>query len=203
MTERAAPDTSGRSPLAPLVVGAAALDLLVLAVLHVATSGVDVRHDPTSSYVHTGYGALVPLGQVAFGVATAATGVAWRRHPAPAAILLLIGVAKIGQAFFPLDQPGAATTAGAVHNVLGNLAFWLLPVAAVLLARPLARHGHRITAVVGVALVPAAALVLVGAAAGFFGWAQRLYLVLATCWILLTGRGRRGCCPRCSGTCRP
>lgn len=178
---------TARSPLALLVVVAAALDLLVFAVLHAVSQGVDVRHEPTSSYGHTAYGALVPLGQVAFGVATLAAGLAWRRHRAPAVILLVVGAAKIGQAFFPLDQPGATTTAGTIHNVLGNIAFWLLPVAAVLLLRPLIRDRHRVAAVVGALLVPATALVLVGATAGFFGWAQRVYLVLATGWILLTG----------------
>lgn len=174
--------------IAAMAVVAAALDLLVFAALHLGVPEVSARTEPTSSYVHTAWGALVPVGQLAFGLACIAVGVVWRRHRLPAALLMLVGAAKIAQAFFPIDPVGVpATAAGALHNVLGNLAFWLLPLAALLLGRPLWRSTHRVAAVLGVLLVPATALVVVAGAADFFGWAQRLYLLLATCWVLITG----------------
>lgn len=174
--------------IAWLAVVAAALDLLILAALHLATREVSISTEPTSNYAHTTLGVLMPIGQVAFGLACLAVGLLWRRHRLPAVLLFVIGVAKIAQAFFPIDPAGAApTTAGTLHNVLGNVAFWLLPVAAALLTRPLFRAGHRATGILGIVLLPATALVLVGSATDLFGLAQRLYLVLGTCWVLLTG----------------
>lgn len=179
---------SSRPTIAVLAVVAATVDLLVFAALHLSAPEVSVRTEPTSSYVHTRWGVLVPVGQAAFGLACIALGIVWRRHRVAAALLLGVGAAKVAQAFFPIDPAGAApTTAGVLHNVLGNVAFWLLPVAALLLARQLAHSGHRAVAVVGILLLPATALVLVAGSADAFGWGQRLYLLLATCWVLLTG----------------
>lgn len=188
MTSRLRVAADSRRSIAAVAVVAAAVDLLVFVTLHVVSPEVSVRDEPTSNYVHTAWGALVPVGQVAFGLACVAVGIIWRRHRFPATLLMVVGAAKLALAIFPIDQAGTApTTAGVLHNVLGNVAFWLLPLATALLARPLARSGHRWVAVVGLLLLPATALVLVGAAADFFGWAQRLYLLLATCWVLLTG----------------
>ena len=187
-----APDTvqdmTSESRIAWLAIVAAALDLALLATLHVGAREVSSYLEPTSNYAYTPLGALVPIGQISFGLACLGVGLIWRRHRLAAALLLVVGVAKVAQAFFPIDPVGsAATTGGLLHNVLGNVAFWLLPVAALLLARPLSRAGHRATAILGLLLPLVTALVLVGSATGFFGLAQRLYLVLGTGWVLLIG----------------
>ena len=174
-----------RTTGARLAVAAALLDLLLFATLHLASPGVDVRREPTSAYVHTRLGLLLPVGQVAFGTAAVLVGLLWRRHRIAAVLLVLVGIAKVAQAFFPLDAPGTEpTTVGLLHNVLGNVAFWLLPVAAALLARPLLVGDHCAVAIIGLLLAPTTVLVLVGSTLDFFGIAQRTYLMLASVWVL-------------------
>ncbi len=183
-------------PLAVLALGAAAFDLAVFLVLHAAQPSVDVLQEPTSSYVHGTLGFLSPLAAAAVGIgglclAVACWGVVSGTSARIGAILLaLFGLAKLAQGFFPIDAAGEATASGAMHNLLGNLAFFVLPVAAVLLTGPVARatgHGRptwRPTAVYWL-LVGLTVLVLAGDALGWFGVAQRLYLVGAAGWSAL------------------
>ena len=72
-----------------------------------------------------------------------------------------------------------------MHNVLGNLTFFLFPVAALLLFRALGRRGSRLAPPIAVVLAIATVGVLVGNAVGGFGLAQRAYLVLCALWLLL------------------
>ncbi len=181
-------DMTSDTRIAWLAVVAAAIDLMILATLHLGSREVSAYYEPTSYYAHTALGGLVPIGQIAFGLACLAVGLLSRRHRLPAVLLIVIGGAKLAQAFFPIDPAGAApTTAGLLHNILGNVAFWLLPAAGALLARPLIRDGRRAAGILGIVLLPVTLLVLVSSSIGFFGLAQRLYLVLGTCWVLLTG----------------
>lgn len=183
-------------PLAILALGAAAFDLAVFLVLHATQPGVDVLRDPTSNYVHGTLGFLSPLAAAAVGIGGLCLAVAcWRVVSGAAArigaiLLALFGLAKLAQAFFPIDADGQATASGAAHNLLGNIAFFVLPVAAVLLTGAVARatgHGRpvwRPAAVYGL-LVGLTVLVLAGDALGWFGVAQRLYLVGAAGWAAL------------------
>lgn len=66
---------------------------------------------------------------------------AYIRTAALVGLLTVFGVTKLAQAFVPIDVADAATTTGAVHNALGNLAFFTLPAAAVLSGRLAARVG--------------------------------------------------------------
>ena len=50
-------------------------------------------------------------------------------------LLAVFGLAKVAQAFFPIDVGAETTTSGSIHSVLGNVAFFALPVATVLLSR--------------------------------------------------------------------
>ena len=72
-----------------------------------------------------------------------------------------------------------------MHNLLGNLTFFLFPVAALVLFRALRRMGSRLAPAVAVVLAIATAGVLVANAVGGFGLAQRAYLVLCALWLLL------------------
>ena len=72
-----------------------------------------------------------------------------------------------------------------MHNLLGNLTFFLFPVAALVLFRALRRRGSRLAPPVAVALAIATAGVLVANAVGGFGLAQRAYLALCAVWLLL------------------
>jgi hypothetical protein len=96
-------------------------------------------------------------------------------------MLVFFGVAKVIQAFFPIDAGPQVTTTGFVHNTLGNIAFFILPIAALCIAFGL---GSRWS--IGPAVALAVSLVLVLAGAGGFGLAQRLFLVLGSGWLLVT-----------------
>ena len=79
----------------------------------------------------------------------------WRSRLVGLALLVVFGLAKVVHAFFPIAPDGASTGTGAVHNLTGNLAFFVLPVAAVLLGSLVARAtGRRVVGVLGGASRP-------------------------------------------------
>ena len=134
-------------------------------------------------------GAVVGLGGLCLAAACwlLLPGVAGRIG---AGLLTMFGLAKLGQAFFPIDAAGEATSAGATHNLLGNIAFFLLPVAAALLTGALGRAAGRhrpawAVSMAGWALLGLTFLVLAADALGWFGLAQRFYLVGAAGWTAL------------------
>jgi hypothetical protein len=94
----------------------------------------------------------------------------------------VFGLAKTAQAFFPIDVGDQTTTSGAIHDVLGTVAFFTLPVAAVLLSR----SRGRVEMVVAVLLSVAMPAVLAADAIGGYGIAQRVFLVLSSTWVLVT-----------------
>ena len=103
-----------------------------------------------------------------------------------ALLLLVVGLLKLALPLFPVDALGApATSTGQMHNLLGNVTFFLFPVAALVLFRALRRRGSRLAPQVAVVLAIATAGVLVANAVGVFGLAQRAYLILCAVWLLL------------------
>jgi Protein of unknown function (DUF998) len=124
---------------------AAAVDLLVLGLLHVVSPKVDPVSRPVSEYALGEFVWLATIMTVAEGVGAIALAVALRRERAAALLLLVFGLMKLAMPLFPVDALGMLpTSAGRVHNVLGNLTFVLLPVAALLLFRALRRMGSRL-----------------------------------------------------------
>lgn len=187
------PSTQATRWLGLIALISTGFDLVVFVVLHLAQPDVDVLQTPTSAYVHGALGFASPLASAAVGVGGLALAVAaWLATSAAgarigAALLAVFGLAKLLQAFFPIDQAAESTSTGAIHNLLGNIAFFVLPVAAVLVTRAVARATGRATppwwpTVAGWALVATTALVLAGDGLGFFGLAQRIYLVSAMAW---------------------
>jgi hypothetical protein len=165
---------------------AAAVDLLGLGLLHIVSPEVDPVTRPVSEYALGDFGWLATIMTVAEGVGAIALAVALRRERVAALLLLVFGVMKLAMPLFPVDALGApATSAGRVHNWLGNITFWLFPVAALLLFRPLRRMGSRLAPAIAVVLAIAAVGVLIGNAVGGFGLAQRAYLILCALWLLL------------------
>lgn len=184
--------------LAPLVAAAAAVaDLLLLGLLHVVSPGVDPMTRPVSEYALGDFGWLATTRTVVQGVGLIALALALileraatrRLEWAAALILLVVGLLKLATPLFPVDALGTpATTAGQIHNVLGNLTFFLLPLAALLLFRTLTRMGSRSAPACSVVLAVATVGVLIGNAVGGFGLAQRAYLVLSAIWLFLAAR---------------
>ena len=181
--------------LAPVVAAAAAVaNLLLLGLLHVLPSEVDPLTRPVSEYALGDLGWLAATRTVVEGVGVIALAVsllleraaAQRLQRVAAFILLVVGLLKLAMPLFPVDALGTpATSAGQIHNVLGNLTFFLFPLAALLLFGALARMGSRWAPACSVVLAVATAGVLIGNAVWGFGLAQRVYLVLSAIWVLL------------------
>ena len=164
---------------------AAAVNLLVLGLLHVVSPEVDPVTRAVSEYALGDFGWLATIGTVAEGVGAIALAVALRRERAAALLLLVFGLMKLAMPLFPVDALGApATPAGRVHSVLGILTFFLFPLAALLLFGALRRMGSRLAPGIAVVLAIATVGVLVGNAVGVFGLVQRAYLVLCALWLL-------------------
>ena len=181
--------------LAAVVAAAAAVvNLLILGLLHVVSPEVDPVTRPVSEYALGEFRWLATTRTLAEGVGAIALAVALllqrpvalRVERAAALLLLLIGLLKLAMPLFPVDAMGTpATSAGQIHDVLGNVTFFLFPLAALMLFRALGRMGSRLAPAIAVVLAVATVGVLVGNAIGGFGLAQRAYLALSAVWQLL------------------
>src|SRR5215213_1877758 len=180
--------------LAAVVAAAAAVvNLLILGLLHVVSPEVDPVTRPVSEYALGEFRWLASTRTLAEGVGAIALAVALlleravpRVERAAALLLLAFGLLKLAMPLFPVDALGMpATSAGQIHNILGNVTFFLFPLAALLLFRALGRMGSRLAPAIAVVLAVATVGVLVGNAIGGFGLAQRVYLALSAVWQLL------------------
>jgi hypothetical protein len=165
----------------------AAFDLLVLGVMHLLRPDVDVVAEATSTYAVGSFGYLATAATFAVAVGALVLAFALRKAVATVStlgvgMLTLFGVCKLIQTFFPIDvEPDlVTTTAGSIHNIVGNIAFFSIPVAAVLVSRSLRRRSMVLTWL----LVLSAVVVLTSGFTGGFGVAQRLFLVLSSSWML-------------------
>jgi hypothetical protein len=170
---------------AVVAAAAAAADLLVLVLLHVVSPDVDPVTRPVSEYALGDGRWLATTGTVAEGVGAMGLAIALR-HKRAAGLLVVFGLIKLTMPLFPVDALGTpASATGNVHNVLGNLAFFLFPVAALVLSRALRREGNRSGFVIAAILAVATVGVLAANAVGAFGLAQRAYLMLCALWLVL------------------
>ena len=179
-------DTTAARRAAVVAAAAAVVDLLVLGLLHLVSPEVDPVTRPVSEYALNDFGSLATIRTLAQGVGPIALAVALRRERAGAVLLLIVGILKLAMPLFPVDALGTpSTSAGQIHDLLGNLTFFLFPVAALLLLRPLRRRGSRLAPLTALLLALATVGVLLANAVGGYGLAQRAYLVLCALWLLL------------------
>jgi hypothetical protein len=175
--------------LARVAAATALFYLVVLAMLHVLPTEVDPATDPVSDYAVGDYGTLSVLATLGVGLgALALTAVlhpTGRRSTVGLVLLAVFGLAKVMQAFFPIDVGDETTASGTIHNVFGTVAFFTLPVAALLLSR----SRGRVELVIAVLLIVAMLGVFVSDAVGGYGIAQRVFLVLSSIWVLVTAVG--------------
>lgn len=184
---------------AELAIATAAVDLAILIAFHALAPEIDPLRSPTSDYVHGSGSFLAPVGTFLAGIGGIALALALnslrpdRRLRVGQFLLVIFGIAKMVQAFFPIAPADTTTTAGIVHNVLGNIAFFVLPVAAILLGRPIAQGtGHRAPVILALLIVITTIVVLIAAALDLFGLGQRLYLVTAAGWVICCALAARG-----------
>jgi hypothetical protein len=186
----------GATALPAATIALSAADLLVLALLHVLRTDVDPVTRPTGDYAHGSTGWLTVAATVGIGVAAIALAVTVRPQVRGTAgqigvgLLVFFGVAKVVQAVFPSDPAGRVTAGGVVHDTLGDVSFFILPVAAVCVS-----VGLRARWPLGLAVALALAVLLVLGGAAGFGLAQRVYLVLGSGWLLVTALTARSSHP--------
>lgn len=179
--------------LALVAMGCAVADLVILALFHVVQRDVDPLRQPVSDYVHGPLGVASPVASMLVGIGAlalaAAARIALPRAPRVTigwALLVVFGLSKLAQAGYPIDaHDGGSMT---MHNVLGNLAFFSLPIAVALLTRPLTSSAGVDTpwpSRLVVALLIGLTVLVVAADPGFFGLAQRLWQVAVAGWFIL------------------
>ena len=79
---------------------------------------------------------------VAQALGPIALALALRRERLGAVLLLVFGLLKLAMLVFPVDALGApVTSAGQMHNLLGNLTFFLFPVAALVFVSAVEAEG--------------------------------------------------------------
>jgi Protein of unknown function (DUF998) len=57
-------------------------------------------------------------------------------------LLGLYGVSELLAGIFPIDVGGEATTAGTIHNIVGNISFACFPIGAILLSLHMGKDGR-------------------------------------------------------------
>lgn len=177
----------GTGQLSVVIAAAFAFDLLVLGLMHVLRPEVDPITEPTSNYSIGSYGSVALAAVIAVGVGSLALAYVMRveRHDVRKlgiGLLAVFGVCKLLMVFFPIDvDPAvASTTSGAIHNVLGNVAFFAIPVAAILLSSSLGSASKVLSWLLAVSAI----VVLASDVFGAFGIAQRAFLVLSSLWTI-------------------
>ncbi len=149
------------------------------------------------------YGAVGPYGflftAVSLGSAMAALALAFglylgmvlsARAYVGLLLLGLYGVSELLSGLFPLDVGAEATLNGTIHNIVGNVSFFGLPIAVILLSLCMDKDSRwrslkRPALAVAFAVVLTVSLTMVGSNIGLFGVTQRLAKFTALVWMLL------------------
>jgi hypothetical protein len=185
--------------LALLAIVGVADFLLILAALHFLRPDVNPVLEPISTYAVGPYGFLLTAADIGSGLAALALILGLYLGIAPPGrsyvglfLLGLYGVSALLAGIFPIDVGGEATTVGTIHNIVGNIAFFVFPIAAILLSFGMGkderwRSFRRPALVVSFAVVLTVILTIVGSNIGLFGLTQRLANITALLWILLVG----------------
>jgi hypothetical protein len=172
--------------------------LLNIAALHFVRPDVNPVLEPMSNYAVGPYGFLFTAADIGGGLAALAMALGLYLGLAPPgrsyvglSLLGLYGVSELLAGIFPIDVGAETTTVGAIHNIVGNIAFFGFPIAAILLSLGMGKDERwrslRLPALVLAAVVVlTVALTMVGFNIGIgFGVLQRLFNVAAMLWMLV------------------
>ena len=172
--------------------------LLNIAALHFVRPDVNPVLEPMSNYAVGPYGFLFTAADIGVGLAALALVLGLYLGIAPPGrsyvglfLLGLYGSSELLAGIFPIDVGAETTTVGAIHNVVGNVAFFGLPIAAILLSLGMGKDERwrsfrpPALAMAGV-VVLTVVLTMVGFNIGIgFGALQRLFNVAAMLWMLV------------------
>ena len=106
-------------------------------------------------------------------------------------LLALWGVSELLSGIFPIDVGAEATTAGTIHNIVGNISFFCFPIAAILLSLRMGKEEQwrslrRPALALSIVVVLTVILTIAGSNLGIgFGVAQRAANVAALLWIFI------------------
>jgi cadmium resistance protein CadD (predicted permease) len=184
--------------LALLALAGIAVKFLIIAALHFLRPETNPVLEPISNYGVGPYGFLLTVADIGSGLATLALAVGLYfgvarpgRSYVGLFLLALYGVSELLSGIFPIDVGAEATTAGTIHNIVGNISFFCFPIAAILLSlrmgkdeqwRSLRRPALGLSIVVVLTVI----LTIAGANLGiWFGMAQRLANVAVMVWIFV------------------
>ena len=195
-------ESQGRSRvtmfLALLALVGIAVKFLNIAALHFLRPDVNPVLEPMSNYGVGSYSFLLTIGDIGSGLATLALVVGLYLGIAPPArsyvglfLLGLYGVAELLSAFFPIDVGGETTTAGTIHNIVGNISFFCFPIAAILVSSRMGRDERwrslrRPALALSIVVVLTVILTVTGSNLGTgFGVTQRIANVAVLVWMLV------------------
>jgi hypothetical protein len=195
-------ETQGRSRVtgffALLAIVGIADFLLNITALHFVRPDVNPVLEPISNYAVGPYGFLFTVADIGGGLAALALILGLYLGIAPPGrsyvglfLLGLYGVSELLAGIFPIDVGAETTTVGAIHNIVGNIAFFGFPIAAILLSLGMGKDERwRSFRLPALALAGVVVLTVVLTMAGFnigigFGVLQRFFNIAAMLWMLV------------------
>ena len=184
--------------LALLALVGIAVKFLTIAALHFLRPDVNPVLEPISNYGVGPYGFLLTFADIGSVVGTLALvfglylGI-WPpgRSYVGLFLLALYGVSELLAGIFPIDVGGEATTAGSIHNIVGNISFFCFPIAAILLSLRMGkdeqwRSFRRPALALSIVVVLTAILTIAGFNLGIgFGVTQRVANIAVLVWMLV------------------
>jgi hypothetical membrane protein len=184
--------------LALLALVGIAVKFLTVAALHFLRPDVNPVLEPISNYGVGPYGFLLTVADIGSVLATFALVFGLYLGIAPPGrsyvglfLLALYGVSELLAGIFPIDVGGEATTAGTIHTIVGNISFFCLPIAAILLSLRMGKDEQwRSIRRPAVALSIVVVLTVILTIAGFnlgigFGVTQRVANLAVLVWMLV------------------
>jgi hypothetical protein len=172
--------------------------LLNIAALHFVRPDVNPVLEPMSNYAVGPYGFLFTAADIGSALAALALMVGLYLGIAPPGrsyvglfLLGLYGVSELLAGIFPIDVGAEATTVGAIHNIVGNIAFFAFPVGVILLSLGMGKDERwRSLRLPALALASVIVLTVILTMVGFnvgigFGVTQRLSNVAVILWMLV------------------
>jgi hypothetical membrane protein len=165
--------------------------------LHFLRPDVNSVLEPISNYGVGPYGFLFTVADIGSGLATLALVFGLYLGIGPPGrsyvglfLLALYGVSELLAGIFPIDVGGEATTAGTIHNIVGNISFFCFPIGAILLSLRMGkdeqwRSFRRPALVLSIVVVLTVFLTIAGFNLGIgFGVTQRVANVAVLVWML-------------------
>jgi hypothetical membrane protein len=184
--------------LALLALVGIAVKFLTIAALHFLRPDVNPVLEPISNYGVGPYGFLLTVADIGSIFATLALvfGLYLGIRPPGRSyvglfLLALCGVSELLAGIFPIDVGGEATTAGTIHNIVGNVWFFCFPIAAILLSLRMGkderwRSFRRPALALSIVIVLTVILTIAGFNLGIgFGVTQRIANVAVVVWMFV------------------